>query len=99
TGPGSGSLAIISSLGSPSPPRSASTPPESFSAGDLRSVGSSQSQPPSSPLQAGSSAAGASKSTSKTVAHKSKAVRQGRAVQVFPILGTGADAPHHDRSG
>src|SRR5438034_596085 len=77
TGPGSGSLAIISSLGSPSPPTSASTPPESFSAGDLRSVGSSQSQPPSSPLQAGSSAAGASKSTSKTVAHKSKAVRQG----------------------
>ena len=50
-------------------------------------------------LQAGSSPAGASKSTSKTVAHKSKAVRQGRAVQVVPILGAGADAPHHDRSG
>jgi len=51
-------------------------------------------------LQAGSSAAGVSKSTSKTVAHKPKAVRQGRVVQVFPILGAGADAPHHsDRGG
>ena len=98
TGPGSGSLAIISSLGSPSPPTSASIPPESFSAGDLRSVGSSQSQPPSSHCRREVRRL-ARATTSKTVAHKSKAVRQGRAVQAFPILGAGADAPHHARSG
>src|SRR5262249_53777593 len=48
TGPDSGSLAMSSSPGSPSPPSSASAQSESFSAGGLRSVGSTQSQPPSS---------------------------------------------------
>src|SRR5437899_9965040 len=46
-------------------------------------------------LQAGSWPAGASKSTNKNVAHKSKAVTQGRVVQVIPILGTGDDDQHH----
>src|SRR5437867_2722389 len=91
-------LLSIELLGSPSPPTSASIPPESFSAGDLRSVGSSQSQPPSSHCRREVRRL-ARATTSKTVAHKSKAVRQGRAVQAFPILGAGADAPHHARSG